>query len=73
MKGMTQRIHLNNYSRFVFSGLRFAMLEMKFAFCKILPKYQFTMSDKMKYPVTFKAGGPLLAPEDGIWLNIEKV
>lgn len=49
------------------------MLEMKFAFCKILPQYQFTMSDKMKYPVAFKAGGPLLAPEDGIWLNIEKV
>jgi len=52
-------------------GLRFAMMEMKYAFCKIIPKYLFSLSDKMEYPVKFKRGGaPLLAPHNGIWLHV---
>uniref|UniRef100_A0A1B6KMA9 Cytochrome P450 n=1 Tax=Graphocephala atropunctata TaxID=36148 RepID=A0A1B6KMA9_9HEMI len=53
-------------------GLRFAMMEMKFAFCKIMPKFEFTLSDRMVFPVEFKKGSPLLAPEDGIWLNVRR-
>uniref|UniRef100_A0A1B6EZI3 Cytochrome P450 n=2 Tax=Cuerna arida TaxID=1464854 RepID=A0A1B6EZI3_9HEMI len=53
-------------------GLRFAMMEMKFAFCKILPKFEFTLTDQMVYPVVFKKGSNLLAPEDGIWLNVRR-
>lgn len=53
-------------------GLRFALMEMKYAFCKIIPKCEFTLSEKTKYPIKFKRGVPLLAPEDGIWLNISE-
>ncbi|XP_054273744.1 probable cytochrome P450 6a14 [Macrosteles quadrilineatus] len=55
-------------------GLRFAMMEMKYAFCKILPKYEFTLGENMKYPVQFrKSGAPLLAPEGGILLNVKQI
>jgi len=55
-------------------GYRFAMMEMKYGFCKILPKYEFTVGEQTKYPVEFrKSGAPLLAPEGGIWLNVQKI
>lgn len=50
------------------------MMEMKYAFCKILPKYEFTLGENMKYPVQFrKSGAPLLAPEGGILLNVKQI
>lgn len=55
-----------------FEGLRLAMMEMKIAFCKILPRYEFHMTNKMNYPIQFDKRAPLLTPQDGIWLKIIK-
>uniref|UniRef100_A0A1B6L6W5 Cytochrome P450 n=1 Tax=Graphocephala atropunctata TaxID=36148 RepID=A0A1B6L6W5_9HEMI len=53
-------------------GLQFSMIEMKFALCKIMPKFEFTLSNRTAYPIRFKKGVPLLGPEDGVWLNISR-
>lgn len=51
-------------------GLRFAMMEMKIGFCKILPRFEFRLSNKMKYPLEYNPKAVLLTPLDGIWLNV---
>lgn len=51
-------------------GVKFAMMEMKIGFCKILPRFEFRMSNKMKYPLEFNPRSVLLTPLNGIWLRV---
>lgn len=51
-------------------GQRFALMEMKTNFCRILPRFEFRMSNKMKYPLEYSNTAILLTPVDGIWLNV---
>lgn len=51
-------------------GQRFALMEMRANFCRLLPKFEFRLSDKMKYPLEYNRKNFLLTPVDGIWLNV---
>nr|AZR39434.1 cytochrome P450 [Agasicles hygrophila] len=53
-------------------GLRLGKLQTKFGICTILNKYEVTLHEKTKLPISFPTG-PMLAVEGGVWLNIKEV
>lgn len=54
-------------------GLRFGMLQAKIGLATLLLNYRFSNSDKTPNPMVFAAKKVFLAPEDGLWINIEKI
>ncbi|KAG5674905.1 hypothetical protein PVAND_004850 [Polypedilum vanderplanki] len=54
-------------------GMRYALLTVKFALATILRNFKVTPNPKMKYPIKFNPKNPLMEPDGGFWLNIERI
>lgn len=55
-------------------GMRFAMVEMKIGFAKILIKYKFTLDrSKTSIPLKFVPSSPIITPTEKIIMNLVKI
>lgn len=54
-------------------GLRFGMLQAKIGLASLLLNHKFSNSEKTPIPLMFAAKKVFLAPNDGLWINIEKI
>jgi cytochrome P450 family 6 len=54
-------------------GVRFAILETKFAFAKILSEYKITLNSKTDQPLKLNPDTTVLEALSGIWINFEKL
>lgn len=54
-------------------GMRFGLMQSKVAVAKIILNYDITTNERTSIPLKFIPSAPLLAPVDGMWLNLMKL
>jgi cytochrome P450 family 6 len=54
-------------------GLRFGMMQSKVGLTSLLRKYNFTLNQKTKQPLTFQCNSFILAADGEVWLDAEKL
>jgi cytochrome P450 family 6 len=54
-------------------GLRFGLMQSKVGLTSLLRKYNFTLNQKTKQPLTFQRHSFILAADGDVWLNAEKL
>lgn len=54
-------------------GMRFAQLVMKIMLIEIISNFVLQPSSKTKYNIEYEKGAPLVAPENGLWINIKPI
>jgi cytochrome P450 family 6 len=54
-------------------GLRFGLMQSKVGLTSLLTKYNFTLNQKTKQPLTFQRHSFILAADGDVWLNAEKL
>ena len=53
-------------------GMRFALLELKYALVLILAKYSIHKTEKTPEVLTFDPGAQLAAPKEGLYVKVTK-
>uniref|UniRef100_A0A1Q3FIT7 Putative cytochrome p450 n=1 Tax=Culex tarsalis TaxID=7177 RepID=A0A1Q3FIT7_CULTA len=54
-------------------GLRFALLEVKFAIAVLLCKFRFATSARMTLPLELDISAPTMVAKGGVWLDVKRV
>jgi cytochrome P450 family 6 len=54
-------------------GLRFGLMQARIGLAVLLNNFRFELSDKTSVPLNLLKSSPLLTPEGGIWLKVEKL
>jgi cytochrome P450 family 6 len=58
---------------YIFSGKRFAELEMKLALVEILSKFEVQTCERTEIPIKFSKKALIIVPENGIWLKFIEI
>lgn len=53
--------------------MRFAVMEAKYGFAKILSEYRIKLDPKTNVPLVINKKTTLLEDKNGIWVNFEKL
>lgn len=54
-------------------GMRFALLEVKFAIAQLLSRLRFTVNERTTVPLEIDPKASLLDTIGGVWLDVEKI
>jgi cytochrome P450 family 6 len=61
-----------NTELFIFTGMRFGLMQTKVGLVSLLSKYQFNVSKKTPIPIVIDPKSFNLSPLGGMWLQIRK-
>ena len=54
-------------------GLRFGMMQSRLGLATVLLNFKWTLGSQMSIPLKFAANQFIIASEEGIWLNLQKI
>ena len=67
-----EEAHILNTKLFIFTGMRFGLMQTKVGLVSLLSKYQLSVSKKTPIPIVFDPGSFFLSSVGGMWLQITK-